>query len=130
MLKNNTKQIEVGGKTYTLTARRSIIFRIAEICPELLKIKNAKNKNEMTDEEQEKLVEIELNASDKLYENMPKLFYELINYVHKDITREKSDEIYLEFNQEYNDVDEHLLNFIYSVFTDGIPREQKKNLDW
>ena len=41
---SNTRQIEIGGKKYTLTARRSILFKMKEIAPELLKI-NPKSKS-------------------------------------------------------------------------------------
>lgn len=128
ILRNNTRQIEVNGKSYTLTAKRSIIRTIGEICPKMLKIaKNANSRSELSEEE---LKEIQIEASDSLYDNMPTLFYELIRTCHKDLTREKSDEIYYDFYNEYNDVDNKLIEFIFSVFTDGIPSEKKKNLDW
>lgn len=132
---NNTKQIEVNGKKYTLTARRSIIFKIAQICPELVRLaKSSKSETQgdLTDEQVLKKLEESgtLDAVDKLYDNMPTLFYELIKVAHDSITREKSDEIYWDFYDEYNDVDDYLYEFIQSVFTRGIPRKNKKNLDW
>lgn len=132
---NNTKQIEVNGKKYTLTARRSILFKIAQICPELVRIaKSAQSetKDDLTEQEVlNKLKESDtLDAVDKLYDNMPTIFYELIKFAHKDITKEKSDEIYWAFYDEYNDVDDYLYAFIQTVFTRGIPRQNKKNLDW
>ena len=128
---NNTKQIEVNGKKYTLTARRSILFVIAQTCPELVRIAKAKE-SETRDEEAEdvldKLQESEtLDLIDRLYDNMPTIFYELIRVAH-DISREKSDEIYWDFYDEYNDVDDFLYAFIQTVFTRGIPRKNKKNL--
>ena len=132
---NNTKQIEVNGKKYTLTARRSILFKIAQICPELVKIaKSSKSETQDDLTEKEVLNKLKesdtLDAVDRLYDNMPAIFYELIKFAHKDITPEKSDEIYWAFYDEYNDVDDHLYAFIQTVFTRGIPRTNKKNLDW
>lgn len=132
---NNTKQIEVKGKKYTLTVKRSILFKIAQICPEAIKIaKVAKNKNggQLTDEDIENCLgnDCAMEAVSKLYDNMPILFYELIKVAHKDISMETSDKIYWDFYDEYNDVDEHLYDFIQSVFMNGIPKEKKKNLDW
>lgn len=132
---NNTKQIEVNGKKYTLTVRRSILFKIAEICPELLRIVKKSNSGEVDLKEKENVLDIlddtsALDMTAKIYDNMPTLFYELIKVAHKDITREKSDEIYWDFTNEYNDVDENLSKFIQSVFLGGVPREKKKNLNW
>lgn len=132
---NNTKQIEVNGKKYTLTVRRSILFKIAEICPELLRIVKKSNSGEVNLKEKENVLDIlddtsALDMTAKIYDNMPTLFYELIKVAHKDITREKSDEIYWDFTNEYNDVDENLSKFIQSVFLGGVPREKKKNLNW
>lgn len=132
---NNTKQIEVNGKKYTLTVRRSILFKIAEICPELLRIVKKSNSGEVDLKEKDNVLDIlddtsALDMTAKIYDNMPTLFYELIKVAHKDITREKSDEIYWDFTNEYNDVDENLSKFIQSVFLGGVPREKKKNLNW
>ena len=114
---NNIKQIEVNGKKYTLTARRSILFKIAQICPELVKIaKSSKSETKDDLQEEEVLERLKesgtLDAVDKLYDNMPSLFYELIRWAHKDITQEKSEEIYWDFYDEYNDVDEYLYAFM------------------
>lgn len=132
---NNTKQIEVGGKKYTLTVRRSILFKIAEICPELVRLaKTTKSETEDDLTEDEVLKKLEesgtIDSVDKLYDNMPTIFYELIRVAHSDISREKSDEIYWNFYDEYNDVDDYLYKFIQTVFTRGIPRKNKKNLNW
>lgn len=122
---NNIKRIEVNGKTYTLTARRSIIFSMAKLSPKVLQIMS-KDKQASKDEESE----LNLSVSEILYDNMNVVFYEMIRIAHPDISLNKSNEIYYDFCREYNDVDEKLLNLITSVFSDGIPREQKKNLDW
>lgn len=112
-----TREVEISGEKYTLTASRSILKEIKKIIPEAVKI------SKEDEETQENLGMI-------LYENMDKVFYELIRVIHKDLTKEQSDDIYDAFLDEYNDVDEHLLEFIYSVFGQGIPRENKKNLNW
>ncbi len=134
-MQNNEREIEVNGKIYTLTVRRSIVYKIATIVPEVLKIykkskqegKEVVNGDEIS---QDALVEL-LNEStiDKLYDNMNVIFYELIKVKHN-ISFEKSNEIYANFNKEYNDVDDKLMSLIEKVFTQGIPREKKKNLNW
>lgn len=129
-MNSNRKEIEVKGKKYILTARRSIVFAMTRISPELLKITKSLQKEgdkKLINEEKEDIL---YRSAETIYDNMPDLFYELIKVAHKDITPEKSYEIYLDFQEEYNDVDENLLKFIYSVFTDSIPREEKKNLNW
>lgn len=123
---NKTKTIEVGGKKYTLTVRRSMIFPLAKQIPECMKIIQASNKG-VSDEE---LSTLEYNAGASIYDHIDIVFYEMIKIAHPDITKEKSDLIYGAFYDEYNDVDEKLLNFFYESFTDGVPRENKKNLDW
>lgn len=133
-MQNNEREIEVNGKLYTLTVQRSIIFKIATIVPEVLNIyKKSKQegKNDNKELSQEALVEL-LNESaiDKLYDNMNVIFYEMIKVRHKDISFETSNKIYADFNKEYNDVDENLMALIEKVFTQGIPRENKKDLSW
>ena len=54
----------------------------------------------------------------------------MVAVIASNIEKEKSDKIYNAFCDEYNDVDENLIKFISSSFTGGIPREQKKNLNW
>lgn len=127
---NNTKQIEVKGKKYTLTAKRSIIFRLNAISPELIKIFKFNQEGSNKKISEEELLDLEATAGGKLYDNINVLFYEMIKTAHPDITEQKSNEIYWDFQSEYNDVDEKLISFLYSAFTDGIPREKKKNLDW
>ena len=43
---NNRKEIKVNGKSYFLTVKRSILFRIAKIAPELLKIYDKSKKED------------------------------------------------------------------------------------
>lgn len=132
---NNQREIEVNGKTYLLTVQRSILFKIATIVPEILKFsEKSKSGDESQNEQemsQEKLVELFENSTiDKLYNNMNVIFYEMLRVHHKNISFEKSNKIYYDFCKEYNDVDEKLMSLVETVFTQGIPREQKKNLNW
>lgn len=126
LYKDNTRDIEVDGKIYTLTVKRSIVKKIAKICPELLKISNNNIEDSLINSDSE----IIDNIFDKIYDNMPELFYELIKEKHNELTKSESDEIYNKFYNEYNDVDDNLLKFISSVFTEGIQNKQKKNLNW
>ena len=133
-MQNNEREIEINGKFYTLTVQRSNIFKIATIIPEVLNIyKKSSQSDKKTNEElsQEALVEL-FNEStiDKLYDNMNVIFYEMLKVKHKNISFETSNKIYADFNKEYNDVDEKLMTLIEKVFTQGIPRENKKNLNW
>ena len=131
---NNRKEIEVNGKTYFLTVKRSILFRIAKIAPELLKIYDKSKKEDGLGgddvSQEDEMMSLKETAGEKLYDNMNIIFYEMLKDNHKDISFEKSNEIYYDFCNEYNDVDEHLFGLISTVFTQGIPRENKKNLNW
>lgn len=117
-----TKQIEVAGKKYTLTVKRSIILKLNEICPEILRIDNSNVENISRD--------LEIDVAVRLSANMDVLFYDMIRVAHPEISREKSDEIYENFVDEYGDVEISLVNFIKEVFTGGIPTENKKKLNW
>lgn len=130
---NNKKEIEINGKFYILTVNRSLLYKIAVIVPEVIKINQKSNEQndvetELSDEE--KLERFDSTVIDKLYDKMNIIFYEMLKVQHKNITLEKSDEIYVKFHQEYNDVDEKLMSLIEKVFTQGVPREQKKNINW
>ena len=116
------------GKIYTLTVTRSILRRVATIIPDIVNIiQNTDDENDLSDEEKE---ELSLDATDKLYANMNLVFYYMLKSEHKDITLEESNEIYKNFNNEYNDVDDKLMSLIEKVFTQGVPREKKKNINW
>ena len=115
------RQIEVAGKKYTLTVKRKLIFKMQELCPEILKIKLSNKKYTLDDE---------INASIKLSGSIDEIFYNMIIIEHPEITRAKSDEIYEKFADEYEDVEQNLLNFIYDSFTNSIPTENKKKLNW
>lgn len=120
-MNRHTKTITVAGQDYTLTAKRDLVIKLGEICPELLTIN--KNNGNVDDIFQ---VETGLNLMMK----MNTLFYDMIKESHPQLTIEDSDKIYEQFCNEYNDVEINLVKFIKSVFTGGIPREKKKNLDW
>ena len=121
-----TKEIEVSGEKYILTAKRSLLLRLKELVPEALKINDDENvNNEESNKENQ-----DINLGIILYDNMDIVFYELLKTEHPNLTKDESDLIYVAFSNEYNDVDENLLKFVYSVFTQGIPRKNKKNLNW
>lgn len=112
------KKIQIGDKKYTLTANRSIIKTLYNIAPELLKIDAKKGTASETN----------VKASVDLVANLDVLFYDMIKVAHKDITKEKSDEILDKFESEYEDVQNELLNFAMSVFTTG--DQKKKKIVW
>nr|DAK86202.1 MAG TPA: hypothetical protein [Caudoviricetes sp.] len=113
------KKIEIDGKKYTLTANRTIIKTICNIAPDLLKF--VKNKNISEDE-------VEVVCGVDVMANLDILFYDMIKIVHKDITKEKSDEILDKFENEYEDVQTELINLAMSVFTTG--DQKKKKIVW
>ena len=122
---NKTKQIEIGGKKYTLTVKRSMLVTLAKIVPELLKINSKSSK--LSEEE---MTNLQYEASISIYDKMNVIFFEMIKVAHPTITQEKSDEIYSQFCDEYADVEEKLMEFFSSTFTEGIPAEKKKKIDW
>lgn len=125
---NNKKKIEINDEIYTLTVNRSILYKIAMIIPEVIEINNYSDKeSKMSDEEK---ADLNFTVIDKLYENMNVIFYEMLKIEHKNISLEMSNEIYENFHKEYNDVDEKLMSLIEMVFTQGVPREKKKNVNW
>lgn len=112
------KKIEIGGKKYTLTANRSIIKTLYKIAPDMLKI-SEKGKRDS---------EAEARASVDVMANLDILFYDMIKVAHKDITKEKSDEILDKFESEYEDVQNAILQLALSVFTTG--DQKKKKIVW
>jgi len=118
-----TKRIEVAGKQYTLTANRKIIQTLNEICPELLVLAK---KGELSNADE--AVQVELGV--KLLCNLDELFYSMIKPAHPEISREKSNEILDAFDEEYEDVQEKLLEFAMSVFQEGNQNTSKKKLNW
>ena len=118
-----SKIIEVAGKKYTLVANRNIIKTISDICPEILNLSSAGNAKEI-----EKSISVTLGI--KIMSNLDVLFHDMLKIVHKEISKEKSDEILELFESEYNGVQENLIKFALSVFTEGNPKQSKKNLNW
>lgn len=117
-----TRIIEVANKKYTLTANRSIIKTIADICPELLTL-NSKSKAK-------DIESLEVAVSVKIMSNLDVLFYDMIKIAHSEISKEKSDSILDSFEEEYEDVQDNLITFAMSVFTEGNPSQKKKKLNW
>ena len=119
-----TKVIEVAGYgRYTLTANRHIINTLYSIAPEMLKISQSKNDSEI-----EESAEIETGL--KILANLDVLFYDMIKIAHENISKERSDEILEAFESEYEDVQNNLIKFAMSVFTEGDTMKTKKKLDW
>lgn len=118
-----TKQIEVAGKKYTLTVKRNIVIKLNEICPEILRMNNNNN-------EQDLPRDLEIDVAIRLSANMDVIFYDMIKIAHPEISRDKSDEIFENFLEEYEDVEVSLVNFIKEVFTGGIPKGSRKKLNW
>lgn len=119
----NTKIIEVAGKKYTLTANRSIIKTIADICPEILNLGSASKAKEI-----EETLSVVLSL--KIMSNLDVLFYDMIKIAHPEIQKEKSDDILAQFEAEYNGVQENLIKLAMSVFAEGNPKQSRKNLNW
>lgn len=124
-MKGNERQINIGGKNYILTVKRSMLVSLARTVPELIKINRMAGKVS-----EEELAELQFAAGASIYDNIDVIFYEMIKIHHRDITKEKSDAIYSQFCDEYEDVDEKLLDFFSTTFTEGIPQENKKKIDW
>lgn len=112
------RKIQIGGKQYTLTANRSIIKTLYKIAPDMLKITNGGKKDS----------DAETRAGVDLTANLDILFYDMIRVAHKDITKEKSDEILDKFENEYEDVQSALMDLAMSVFTTG--DQKKKKIIW
>lgn len=117
----HTKKIEIGGKTYTLTANRKIVKTLANIVPELL----ALNEAELDKMETKNQNSLGVN----LLANLDILFYDMIKIAHSNIDKEKSDEILDKFEEEYDDVQEKLVELAMSVFQSG-DQKTKKKINW
>lgn len=118
--------IEVAGKKYTLTTNRNIIKILYDIVPQLLQI----DVNPTKDPEAYGKAMGTLGML-KLMSELDVVFYNMIKVAHPEITKEKSDEILDNFDAEYNNVQDKLLEFAFaSVFEEGNPSQLKKNLNW
>lgn len=117
----HTKKIEIGGKTYTLTANRKIVKTLAEVVPELLSL-NQENLDKMETSAQN-------NLGVNILANLDILFYDMIKIAHSNIDKAKSDEILDKFEEEYEDVQEKLVELAMSVFQSG-DQTNKKKINW
>lgn len=117
-----TKKIDIDGKKYTLTVRRSLIRTIYQISPELLRLKDAKKAEEIEESE------IGFKANLDLIANIDVLFYEMIKVAHSNISQEKASEIYDKFDSEYDDAATSLIELAMSIFTSG--DQEKKKIVW
>ena len=102
-----------------------MLITLKKVAPELLKING--NSSKLSEKE---IADLQYEAGLSIYDNMDVIFYEMIRVAHPTITKEKSDEIYSQFCDEYLDVEEKLMEFFSTTFTDGIPVENKKKIDW
>ena len=114
------KHINIGGKEYTLTANRKIIKTIYNVSPEFLDIIEGSK----VGKKQQSAISIELIA------NVDTIFFDMIKIAHPHIDKEESDKILEQFCQEYEGVDNALINFAISVFTDGNQGSAKKKIQW
>lgn len=111
------RKIQIGDKKYTLTVNRSIVKTLYKIAPDMLKLSGGKMDSET-----------QARASLDVMAKLDELFYDMIKVAHKEITKEKSDEILDKFENEYEDVQSELLGFALSVFTTG--DQNKKKIIW
>ena len=116
-----TKRIEIDGKNYTLTVNRSIIKTLAQIAPEMLEIRP----NEDESMETSRANSLGIN----ILSNLDILFYDMIKIAQPNIDKEKSDKILDKFEEEYDGVQEALLDFAMKVFQSG-DQTKKKKINW
>lgn len=126
------KKIQIGKKTYTLTANRRIIKTIYSVCPEVLTIGNdlkSQNKTALTDKE---VAEIGTPLAIKLLANLDDLFFDMLRIAHPEITREKASDLLDQMFEEYDDVQDKLLELAMSVFPVASQETKvvKKKIDW
>lgn len=117
-----TKRIEIDGKNYTLVANRSIIKTLAQIAPEMLEIRPNK---ESEKEEISRANSLGIN----ILSNLDILFYDMIKIAQPNIDKERSDRILDKFEEEYDGVQEALLDFAMTVFQSG-DQTKKKKINW
>lgn len=120
---DNTKKLEIGGKVYTFTAKRSLMKTIYQICPSILKTGKSTGG---ADSVQDSATDFGLD----MLVNLDVLFYEMINPAHK-LTKEQSDKIFETCCDEYGEDEllEKLIDFAMSVFPQG-DQTNKKPIVW
>lgn len=119
-MKTYQRKVSIGGKQYTLTASRRLIKTLYSISPKLVSLGMIEN------EEERKATMSEVSVS--LISELDVIFYEMIKVAHPNIEKEKSDEILGKFEDEYEDVQNELLEFAYTVFQEG--DQNKKKIVW
>lgn len=112
------KHINIGGKDYILTANRKLLKTIYNIAPDFLDLDNKDKKGS-------KKISIDLIADIDI------LFFDMLKIAHSEIDKEESDKILEQFNNEYADGDNALINLAMSVFTEGNKGSaKKKKINW
>ena len=122
----NTRKLEIGGKTYTFTARRSLAKTLMKISPSMLKL-NQDNDEKISKANSEELA---VDFGLDLYDNLNVLFYEMIKVAHP-MEKEASDKIFETCCEEYGEdqLFDKLVEFALSVFPQG-KQEPKKTIIW
>ena len=121
---DNTKKLEIGGKVYTFTARRSLIKTLYEISPSILQL-NQQDQNTGADNASGMEFGLDLIAK------LDVLFYEMIKPAHN-ISKETSDKIFETCCEEYGEQEilSKLIEFAMSVFPQGDQNKKYKKIVW
>ena len=112
------KHINIGGKDYTLTANRKLIKTIYNIAPEFLNLGERKK-------------EVRENVGVELISNLDILFFDMIKIAHPELTKEDSDAVLQQFEDEYSDVSNAIIELVMTTFTEGNKGSaKKKKINW
>lgn len=114
------RKITIGGKKYTLTANRNLIKVIYDISPDFLSMATIENEAERNKKSTE--------VSIAIVAGLDKIFYEMIKVAQPNIDKEKSDEILEKFEEEYEEVQNEIMNLALTVFQQG--DQKKKKIVW
>lgn len=122
----NTKKLEIGGKTYTFTARRSLAKTLMQISPSVLQLNRDKDEKISNSKDEELAVNFGLD----LYDNLNVLFYEMIKVAHP-MEQEASNKIFEICCEEYGEdqLFDKLVEFALSVFPQG-KQAPKRTINW
>ena len=125
-----TKKLEIGGKIYTFTTRKSLAKVLAKISPSVLKLNqdNDEKMPESLNEEETQGLAVDFGLD--LYDNLDVLFYEMIRIAHP-MDKDTCDKIFEKCCEEYGDAQllNALLDFALSAFPQG-SQEPKKKIVW
>ena len=126
------KKIQIGKKTYTLTANRRIIKTIYSICPEVLTIGNDLKSQNKTALPATEVAELGTPCALQLPAPLHHSFFDMLRIAHPEITREKASDLLDQMFEEYDDVQDKLLELAMSVFPDASQETKvvKKKIDW